>query len=111
MKGKPIIRTVDWPIIDKVFEMEGGFCLNFSDRTYAAFFKEELGVNIDDPCYSAEGGSKAKRLRYYLKISDQKTILTTLNALWDYRQQSGAFHNYEALEPHTRSYSWPKPEP
>lgn len=99
MKGKPIIRTVDWPIIDKVFEMEGGYCLNFSDRTFAAFFEEELSVNIDDPRYSAEGGSKAKRLRYYLKISDQKTILTTLNALWDYRQQSGVIHSYNELEP------------
>ncbi|MEM6914138.1 MAG: restriction endonuclease [Pseudomonadota bacterium] len=79
--------------------MESGFCLNFSDRTFAAFFHEELGVDIDDPRYGVEGGSKAKRLRYYLKRCDQKTLLTTLNALWDYRQQSGIIHDYADLEP------------
>lgn len=96
---RPLIRTADIPIIDKVFEMESGFCLNFSDRTFAAFFHEELGVNIDDPRFSIEGGSKAKRLRYYLRQCDGKTLLTTLNALWDYRQQSGIVHDYADLEP------------
>lgn len=100
MNGSPKspIRTVDMPIIDKVFEMEGGWCLNFSDRTYAAFFNEELGVDIDHPRFSAEGGSKGKRTRYYLKNCDRETALRTLNALWDYRRDSGVVHEYASLE-------------
>jgi hypothetical protein len=33
--------------------MAGGYVLDFSDRTFAAFFIEELGINIDDSRYSA----------------------------------------------------------
>jgi hypothetical protein len=96
--SKPAIRTIDMPIIDKVFEMEGGWCLNFSDRTYAAFFSEELGVDIDHPRYSVEGGSKGKRTRYYLKNCDRATALRTLNALWDYRRDSSVVSEYTPLE-------------
>jgi hypothetical protein len=40
------IRSIDMQIIDKIFAMEGGYVLDFSDRTMAQFFAEEL--NIDD---------------------------------------------------------------
>ena len=36
------IRTVDMPVLDKVFAMEDGWVLNFSKRTFAEFFREEL---------------------------------------------------------------------
>ena len=32
------IRSMDMPIIDKVFVMEDGWVLNFSNRTFAEFF-------------------------------------------------------------------------
>ena len=47
------IRPVDMRIIDRVFGMEGGYVLDFSNRTFAEFFHEELGVDIYDdrsPC-------------------------------------------------------------
>ena len=56
---------MDMPIIDRVFDMEGGFVLDFSDRTFAEFFHEELQVGIDDPRWAAQGKSKAKRLRSF----------------------------------------------
>lgn len=58
------IRTMDMPVLDKVFGMEGGYVLDFSNRTFADFFREELRVNIDEPRWALQGGSKAKRLRY-----------------------------------------------
>ena len=36
------IRSMDLPIIDRVFGMEGGFVLDFSNRTFAEFFHDEL---------------------------------------------------------------------
>ena len=89
---------MDIPIIDKVFGMEGGYVLDFSNRTFAEFFHEELGVDIDDPRWEAQGGSKAKRLRYYLRQADRKTALNTLNALWEYRDASSVTANYPELE-------------
>lgn len=80
------IRSIEMMFIDDLVEMGGGFVLNFSDRTFAQFFAEELNVNIDDPVYSRNGGSKAKRLRYFLQTAGKPTVVRTLNALWEYRE-------------------------
>lgn len=73
-------------MIDDLFDMGNGYVLDFSDRTFAEFFNTELGVDIDHPHYRAEGTSKAKRLRFFLKASDAPTRVRTLMALWEYRE-------------------------
>ena len=97
------IRTMDMPVLDRVFAMEGGFVLDFSNRTFAEFFREELRVDIDDPRWAAQGGSKAKRLRYYLRQVNRRTVLDTLNALWEYREASSVTHNYPELDDTVRA--------
>ena len=92
------IRTMDMPILDEVFVMGDGFVLNLSNRTFADFFREELQVDIDHPRWEVQGGSKAKRLRYYLRQADRRTALDTLNALWEYREISGVTHDYPELD-------------
>ncbi|WP_260691845.1 hypothetical protein [Rhizobium leguminosarum] len=64
-----------------------GFVLDFSDTSFADFFASELKVNIDDAKYSANGGSKGKRLRYFLQSCDDTTALRTLTALWEHRSE------------------------
>ena len=96
--SKDRIRNMDMPIIDKVFAMESGWVLNFVNRTFAEFFCEELGVNIDHSCWAVQGESKAKRLRYYLRQADRQTALETLNALWEYREASSVTEDYPELE-------------
>ena len=51
MKSAPgtTIRTMDMLVLDKVFDMGDGYVLNFSNRTFADFFREELQVDIDHP--------------------------------------------------------------
>ena len=97
------VRTMDMPVLDKVFAMEDGWVLNFSNRTFAEFFREELRVNIDDPSWAVQGRSKAKRLRYYLRRANRKTILDTLNALWEYREASSVTHDYPELDDTVRA--------
>lgn len=82
----PNIRALDMQLMDDLFEMGGGYVLDFSDRTMASFFAEELNVDIDDPVYQENGTSKAKRLRCYLNKVDLATSIKTLQALWDYRE-------------------------
>ena len=86
------------PILDQAFVMWGGFVLNFSNRTFAELFREELQVNIDDPRWEVQGEKKATRLQNYLRQADRRTALDTLNALWEYRETSGVTHDYPALE-------------
>jgi hypothetical protein len=59
--------------------------LEFSDKSFADFFAGELNVNIDDPQYATNGGSKGKRLRYFLQTCDDATATRALEALWEYR--------------------------
>jgi len=98
------IHSIDMLLLDDIFEMHGGYVLEFSDRTFAQFFAEELNIDIDDPSYSKNGTSKAKRLRYFLQSVDKETVVKTLNALWEYRevlrQRSGKAEKLE--NPHGR---------
>jgi Restriction endonuclease len=47
----------------------------------------ELKVNIDDPKYAINGGSKGKRLHHFLQTCDDGTAVRTLEALWDHRRE------------------------
>lgn len=76
--------------IEKVFGMEGGHVLNFSDRTFAEFFAAELNVDIDDAVYAKNGGSKGKRMRQFLHTSDPALSARALRKLWDYREAPAA---------------------
>jgi hypothetical protein len=79
------LRSIDMMTVDDLF-IKDGYVLKFSDATYGVFFREELNVNIDDQKYYAEGGSKGKRLRYFLRSVDNDLAVRTLKALWQYRE-------------------------
>jgi hypothetical protein len=79
------IRSVDIMVVDELFQASPGYVLDFSDRTFTAFFARELDVDIDDPIYARNGTSKANRLRSFLSIVDDQTAIQTLRALWEYR--------------------------
>lgn len=59
--------------------------LDFSDSSFSNFFASELKVDIDDPKYAANGGSKGKRLRCFLQSCDDGTAVRALTALWEHR--------------------------
>lgn len=52
--------------LERLFRMEGGYVLNFSDRTFGEFFDEHARINIDADSYKDRGSSKANRLRTFL---------------------------------------------
>ena len=97
------IRPVDMRIIDRVFGMEGGYVLDFSNRTFAEFFHEEFNVDIYDDHWAVQGGSKANRLRSYLRRADPRTALDALNALWEYREASSVTADYPELDDSVRA--------
>jgi len=97
------IRPVDMRIIDRVFGMEGGYVLDFSNRTFAEFFHDEFNVDIYDDHWAVQGGSKANRLRSYLRRADPRTALDALNALWEYREASSVTADYPELDDSVRA--------
>jgi hypothetical protein len=75
------LRLSDRRFLEDVFEMGSGYVLNFTDRTFAEFFENELSVNIDDPKYRLKGTSKGKRLRTFLEIESEPVVAKALRAL------------------------------
>lgn len=89
------LKPGDMRIIDAALDMGSGYVLDFSDRTFAEFFDGEFGIDIDDPKYAANGGSKAKRLRTFIASEDDFTITRVLRCLW---QHSEGIPRYQEAE-------------
>lgn len=70
----------------KVFENlfdRGGYVLDFTDRTFAEFFREH-GVNIDADKFRFNGNSKMKRLRAFWEIESDNTVGQVFDGLLEY---------------------------
>jgi len=80
------LRSIDNMEVDDLFRMGGGYVLDFSDRTFTAFFARDLNIDIDHAAYRVDGHSKAKRLRQLLQQCTDADAVRILNALWAYRE-------------------------
>jgi len=69
-------------IFEKLFD-RGGYVLNFTDPTYAEFFREN-GININANKYQFNGTSKMKRLRAFWEIEPDAVVAKALAALLEY---------------------------
>lgn len=81
----PTLNQLDRDVIDSVLQMGGGYVLDFSDRTFADFFRD-FGVAIDDAQFHADGPSKARRMRIFLRTASGSLIGQVLGALLERRE-------------------------
>jgi hypothetical protein len=91
----PEIKWREMKVLDDVLQMEGGYVLDFSDRTMREFFHEEFDIDIDAGRYRRDGSSKGRRLRCFLKTEPGHVVGRVLRRLWTYRMQS---QRYDAVE-------------
>jgi hypothetical protein len=80
------LRPVELKLVDELFGMSSGYVLDFNNRTFADFFRREVGIDIYDNAYAINGGSKGKHLRAFLTIAQPRAIARALGALWEYRE-------------------------
>ena len=71
-------------ILEKFFEMESGYVLNFSNRTFYEFFWKNFGINIYDEKYSDNGESKARRLRSFWSKESNELVANSVDKMIDY---------------------------
>lgn len=76
------LKSHEKVIFEKLFD-RGGYVLDFTDRTYAEFFREH-GINIDAQKYRVNGTSKMKRLRTFWEIEPDVVVARVLTALLEY---------------------------
>jgi hypothetical protein len=79
------IKRSEMRQIDQVFGMEGGYVLDFSNRTFSEFFEDEFRINIYDDKYQVRGGSKANLLRGFIEVEDGYVVGKVLRKLYDHR--------------------------
>jgi hypothetical protein len=70
--------------LEKMFEMEGGYVLDFTDRTFLEFIIENTKINIYDGKYDYASGSKANRLRAFWAKESNYTVGKLISALLEY---------------------------
>lgn len=81
------LKHSDIRIIDDAFQSERGYCLKFSDRTFAEYFEDEFQISIDEPRYRANGTSKMNRLRTLFRVSDAALAVKVMRSLAEYREE------------------------
>ena len=82
------LKSRDKAILEKIFQMGGGYVLDFSDRTMEAFFAEDFDIEVYDKKYDFDfqSNSKANRMRgIWLAESDPK-VGSIILALIDYAE-------------------------
>lgn len=79
------LTTPNRKVFDEIFESDGGWVLDFSDRTMDEWFEEVVGIKIFREEYQFEGDSKGKTLRGFVEMADGALVAMALGELWTYR--------------------------
>lgn len=78
------IKGLDLKLVGDLFGT--GYVMDFTNRTYADFFRDDVGIDIYDDAYLVEdGNSKGKRLRTFLQRGQKAAIVKALHGLWQWR--------------------------
>jgi hypothetical protein len=78
------LTTLEKQILEKLFQMSGGYVLNFSDRTMGEFFRDNIGVDIYNQKYNYASGSKANRMRGFWIEANEKLVGKSILKLIEY---------------------------
>lgn len=84
--------------LETLFHMGDGYVLNFSNRTFAEFFQEFVGKDIDAECYHVRGPSKANRLRGFWELEPNHVVAKALGELVAHAQDQNIHMDRALLE-------------
>jgi Abortive infection C-terminus len=79
--------------LEKLFDMSGGYVCNFSDSTFESFFAD-LHVDIHSNNYTANGTSKAKKLREFWRIEPDHLVGQSIEALIKHMEMYPPFDGF-----------------
>ena len=88
--------------LEKLFNMSGGYVLDFSDATIKTFFYDVVGIDIHDEKYCGNGTSKAKKLREFWRLENDYTVGKITKAMIEEYEEklfaSPSFSSYSSSE-------------
>jgi len=78
------IKGLDLKLVGDLFGTS--YVMDFTNQTYADFFRDDVGIEIYNDAYLVENGnSKGKRLRTFLQRGQNAAIVKALHGLWQWR--------------------------
>lgn len=92
------LKTIDKEILEKLFQMWGGYVLDFSDRTMSEFFQDNLWVNIYDEKYNYSSWSKANRVRGFWIECENKIVGDSILKLIEYIESKIAIEDFKEID-------------
>lgn len=81
------LKTVEKKLFEDLFGMAGGYVLDFTNNTFAEFFRDTVNIDIYADKYSFNGDSKAKRLRAFWEVEPDSVagiVLSEMLDVWEY---------------------------
>lgn len=80
---------------EKLFEMGGGYVLDFSNRTFGDYIYEICNIDIYNSNYEYNGNSKANRLRAFWERESNFTVEKLIKSLLLYWREYRIIHSKE----------------
>lgn len=81
------LKAIEKRVFEDLFGMASGYVLDFSNNTFAEFFRETVRIDIYATKYAFNGDSKAKRLRAFWEIEPDALVgkvLCGMLEIWQY---------------------------
>jgi len=78
------LTYIEKETIENFLAMKSGYVMDFSDRTFQEFIGSVTGLDIKEEKYNYHTGSKANRLRAFLKSESNYVVGQLLKAFLDY---------------------------
>lgn len=81
------LKEIEKRVFEDLFGMASGYVLDFSNNTFAEFFRETVNIDIYASKYAFNGDSKAKRLRAFWETEPGALVgkvLAGLLEVWQY---------------------------
>lgn len=84
------LKAIEKRVFEDLFGMASGYVLDFSNNSFAEFFRETANIDIYAPKYDFNGDSKAKRLRAFWETEPDALVGKVLSGLlevWQYNAE------------------------
>ena len=72
--------------LEEYLQMQSGYVLFFSDKTFSAFVMDAVGKDIDNLIYQKKGRSKADKLRAFWNLEPNHIVGTLISAFIDHQE-------------------------
>lgn len=95
------LNHIEKRYFEDLLDLGSGYVLDYSNATFAEFFRRCVNIDIYADKYSFNGGSKAKRLRSFWEIEPDMIVGKVLEALldvWRYKNKKPDDQNQKRYE-------------